>query len=249
MSRPKYMQAARLNADGTVSDVAHLVMTSFRCHDYDHDGLVITLHLISFVQQMKDQEFVTLAPFPPTPIVFDLKLVHAGYEEARFATKQDILLPSNLQGRGIGSYIMSELIDWGVSLKPYYRVVPLRLGSADAMTDEARERRNGFYKSLNFDFDFRCDPEERTGYCCAETLAQLNPRKNTDKIKVLDLCDVLRTCQADNAANIDRVKHLRESMDWNNAFWRRKVAFHRWVGKVLGVALVIVLAFVYLTYY
>lgn len=85
------------------------------------------------------------------------------------------LLPQRLWGFGIGSYLLSILINWAKQHYPSATVVPLRLGKGDASLDEARDHRNRFYESLGFTLDFR-DDERREGYARVNGLDDLKPR-------------------------------------------------------------------------
>lgn len=122
--------------------------------------------------------------FPSQPY-FDLKLDHRN-KTATFATRCDVIIPEELRGFGLGSYAFSRLIEWGKTQQPSYRVGKLRLANTDAQTDEARDRRNRFYRKHGFEFEFY-DPDFKTGFCFSDSVANLRPEINPDKVSVLDL--------------------------------------------------------------
>lgn len=227
MERPKYIKAARLNADGTVADVAHLMVLPCHTSETGYEHLVLSVYFLGLQSGAGDRLFAPPPSARTEPMVFDLRLVHAGYNEARFAGAADIVIPRELQGRGIGSYVMSALIEWGTIRRPYYCVMPLPLGINDARTNEDRDSRNGFYRRLNFDMDFRGDPEERRGCCCAETLAQLRPYWNPKKITVVDLVDEIRRYQVDNAQVAGQVRRMGETITSDQAMYRKEYTRHR----------------------
>lgn len=67
-----------------------------------------------------------------------------------------------LRGMGIGSLMMSLLIEIVQSKLPPLEVETIYLSGEDAKTDEERNRRNGFWKKLGYTFTY-FDPEERSG--------------------------------------------------------------------------------------
>ncbi|GLZ22148.1 hypothetical protein Bpla01_56770 [Burkholderia plantarii] len=67
---------------------------------------------------------------------------------------------AEFRGIGLGSYFMSFIIKWAKHL-PDVPVLPILLSAEDAKTDEAKERRNRFWRNLGFVLDL--DNEETFG--------------------------------------------------------------------------------------
>jgi len=59
-----------------------------------------------------------------------------------------------LRGIGIGSLLMLPLVRWAKMRRYDVPVVPINLKADDAVTPEARDRRNRFYEKLGFVFNY-----------------------------------------------------------------------------------------------
>jgi hypothetical protein len=126
--------------------------------------------------------FARPCPRPTSRLSFDLEISHST-QDARFATRRDVLLPDYLYSSGLGSYIFSKLIAWGQPIAPDFVFQRLSLSEVDARTDEAKQRRNGFYRAHGFQLDFSQDPAEENGRCLAAPLSTLKAREiNPEKI-------------------------------------------------------------------
>lgn len=66
--------------------------------------------------------------------------------------RRDILV-EELRGIGLGSFLMSVLIDWAHS-KANVPVATIQLSADDALTRMARSRRNHFWEKLGFHFSY-----------------------------------------------------------------------------------------------
>jgi hypothetical protein len=119
---------------------------------------------------------------PTARVSFDLEIRHPT-QDARFATRRDVLLPDYLYSCGLGSYVFNKLISWGQPIAPTFVFQRLFLSSVDANTDEAKQRRNGFYRAHGFQLDFSQDRTEQEGYCLSAPLSSLKVREiSTAKI-------------------------------------------------------------------
>ncbi|MFA6014205.1 MAG: hypothetical protein WC742_03990 [Gallionellaceae bacterium] len=114
------------------------------------------------------------------------------------------MIPEAMHSCGLGSYAFSKLIEWGKKLHPEYTVERLSLSPVDAKSDEARERRNGFYRKHGFEMDFSSDKNERSGSCSAESLSHLSEGINTSKVKIfVNFADTISLILVKNA-NLER---------------------------------------------
>jgi hypothetical protein len=133
--------------------------------------------------------FARPCPRPTSRVSFDLEISHST-QDARFATRRDVLLPDYLYSSGLGSYIFSKLISWGQPIAPAFVFKRLSLSEVDARTDEAKQRRNGFYRAHGFQLDFSQDPAEENGRCLPAPLSTLKAREiNPEKILSIQSID------------------------------------------------------------
>jgi len=149
---------------------------------------------------------------------------------------------------GIGSFLMSQAIEWAMARWPYYRVENGTLGISDANTDQERDRRNAFYAKLNFDLRFPEDEQEkRVGKFTAARVDQLTPRWNPAKLQALAVdqlyaahvaeCKRADRTQVSLTAHENTLEILRSQLQSNYARGRRHFLAHVVCLGVIGVLL------------
>lgn len=189
-----------------------ILLVIFAKHRY-HDGEEKEARVFPITELVRNENHDSLheSNLRKDLIYFNLKLINVkGSEKAKFATKTDIYLPEGLRGFGIGTYIMSNLIQWGANKKPDYPVERLRLSHFDAKIDEDRDLRNSFYEKLGFYLEFD-NEERREGIATTENLSQLTPRKNFNKIERISLADDV--CSK-SRENIELKRRLDGQKEW-----------------------------------
>jgi len=127
----------------------------------------------------------------------------------KFAARQDFMIwPIELRNRGLGTYILSELIRWSQSHFSEYEVMSLLLGPADARTEDAKNLRNAFYRKFGFELKFRDKDIEGRAY--AKRLADLKiPEINADKIRVIDIKEFVNSVIEENINLYNEVADLK----------------------------------------
>ena len=181
------------------------------------------------------KELFTQACAPLTsPLSFDLAILHST-QEAKFATRRDVLLPEYLHSCGLGSYIFNRLISWGQKIAPTFVFRPLSLAWVDAQTEQAKARRNGFYRAHNFKLNFDQDPAEENGRCDPAPLASLVTRPiNSAKILSVSSVDqVLHSVLVEKSSLVRQLAvETRKTQNFQTSLQisiarNRKLASHR----------------------
>ncbi|EKY2093855.1 hypothetical protein QNX23_004410 [Cronobacter sakazakii] len=67
-------------------------------------------------------------------------------------TNSDFMLPFELRGRGLGSWVMQQLVNWAKVLPPGTPVKPIRTAPVDEKDVENHARRDRFWHGLGFRF-------------------------------------------------------------------------------------------------
>ncbi|MCI0265853.1 UNVERIFIED_ASMBLY: hypothetical protein E7W40_00220 [Cronobacter sakazakii] len=67
-------------------------------------------------------------------------------------TNSDFMLPFELRGRGLGSWVMQQLVSWAKVLPPGTPVKPIRTAPVDEKDVENHARRDHFWHGLGFRF-------------------------------------------------------------------------------------------------
>ena len=96
----------------------------------------------------------------------------------------DAALPEDLQGAGIGSYIMSEMIRWAQGVSPELQVKSIRLSSSEIDSSGREERLGAFFRQLGFQF---VRQPGKGLYAVADTVGKLKAHVNAQKIERLNL--------------------------------------------------------------
>jgi GNAT superfamily N-acetyltransferase len=107
---------------------------------------------------------------------------------ARFGPIGGIKVEDDLQGLGLGGYLMAQTIQWSMQLYPHYRVATGSLGYAP--TETYLKRRTNFYKNAGFSFEPEgVAPEKATGFY-KERIDMLNGTWNT-KVEEIPASQIL----------------------------------------------------------
>ena len=213
MNALEYIEASKLNSDGNIEYVVHLLLTVHASNRERTSRMDIIVYPISITRSIGDRTLTTTNFNDRDVSQFDLVLSHHQDDRlARFATKVDVMLSSNLRGCGVGSYVFSKLIEWGKIIAPTYAVESLKLGFVDAETDEAKQTRNNFYSQLGFELVFKNDPTEKVGWARAASMSTLHTHVNKDKIRVLDPSDFITELQRKIEDNENLNEGLRKSV-------------------------------------
>jgi len=102
-------------------------------------------------------------------------------KKVHFGPKESIMVSP--QGLGIGTYLISRVIEWLKENYPSYNVCPISLSPVDAESPENRARRNAFYKNRGFEMAFT-DEHQKSGHCLVKTVRRLNSKEN----KLQEVC-------------------------------------------------------------
>lgn len=89
-----------------------------------------------------------------------------------FGPRGGISTSERLAGHGVSAYLFAQTILWAKARYPDYSVKGGLLHLADSASEEERLRRNSFYASQGFDFEW-FDPEQRTGRYYKKRVDQL----------------------------------------------------------------------------
>jgi hypothetical protein len=119
---------------------------------------------------------------------FALKIEHdpgKNAEVAEFLMHSDIRIPGYLRSCGLGSFVISRMIDWGKTIQPNALVKPIALTLPDPEDKTARVRRKNFFLKHGFACTFE-QATEQTGWATAKSLAQLKSSVNDAKIQKLE---------------------------------------------------------------
>lgn len=109
-----------------------------------------------------------------------------GNGKVTFGPKGQIgTLPSALQGKGIGRYCMSLLIQAAQERFKGFAVTDGMLSDVDARTSAKRENRDGFYRKLGFEIIPASGASASYGSFRAASIDSLTPGYNSSKIAVV----------------------------------------------------------------
>lgn len=89
-------------------------------------------------------------------------------------------IPSELQGRRIGTWVMDEIVSWAKQW-PDARVEPIRLQQPQA-THDNKLRRNRFYNQFGFQFDLETEEGSSPNSLVASQLKTVEKPENIEKM-------------------------------------------------------------------
>jgi hypothetical protein len=208
------ISAEVLRVRDNINDFEYDVLLTF--NETRSDSLSrLDIEAAPLVRYAKVGDRLLMMQCQPTPrLTFDLAIAHS-QQSAQFATQRDVLLPAYLHSCGLGNYIFSKLISWGQATAPAAVFQRLTLSHVDAETEVAKQRRNGFYRSLNFALDFSQDAEEKNGRCIPAALETLMPRPANSK-KILSLRPLAQALRSELIKNGELANTVAEKTATND---------------------------------
>ena len=118
----------------------------------------------------------------------------------KFGPTGHIIISSRYQGLGIGTYLISKVIEWCKNNYPECTVRRGTLSSVDASIGN-KERRNAFYRNRGFSLTFS-DQEEMEGKFFTGKVDQLNSDWNREKIQEIPIHDFIEHVGVNSAREI-----------------------------------------------
>lgn len=107
-------------------------------------------------------------------------------KEIKFAKYGSFQIPRELRGRGLGSYILSDLVQWVKQYHPTLSIQPLHVKGFDDKQSTDWQRRESLYKGVGFRLEIS-EGEGRSGVAIAEDSSVLYENRNPNKVESINL--------------------------------------------------------------
>ncbi len=150
------------------------------------------------------------------------------------------LMPVELRGGGLGSYIMSELIKWAKSSVPDYGVVPVKAFAPPDEGNEAMQRNKTFLAKMGFSLHNSGTGSQIGLFGVASKAGALKVHTNTQKLERVDLPGWLNDLTAVRAAmgnqmeeEIVNARFFKEGLQRQKDSDKGRLSF--WAGLFLGL--------------
>lgn len=127
-------------------------------------------------------------PLPTAGNTLEVRIDHK-HQRIRFSPLGSINLQP--EGRGLGGFMLGQLIDWCQRLCPEYSVTPISLTPGQAATQEERQIRESLLRRAGFTLEYS-NEKQTEGRALANRVKDLMSGWNTDKVQPLSVSDLLR---------------------------------------------------------
>ncbi|SDU00368.1 hypothetical protein [Halopseudomonas salegens] len=127
-------------------------------------------------------------PLPTDGNTLEVLIDHK-HQRVRFGPLGAVNL--NPAGRGLGGFMLGQLIDWCQRLCPEYSVTPITLNNDQASTEEERKIRENLLQRVGFTLNYT-DDKKSQGRAQANRVKDLLGSWNSDKVQPLSVSDLLR---------------------------------------------------------
>lgn len=111
--------------------------------------------------------------------------------------------------RGIGSFLLAQLIEWCQRRYGEYAVAPILLQNDDATSEEARQVRSKLLSRAGFDIS-KPDGESTISHARATRVDELISQWNTERIGVLHVADLLRQLREQETVNQQQAAQMAQ---------------------------------------
>lgn len=154
-------------------------------------------------------------------------------------------LPDELQGSGVGSYVLSEMIRWGQAIASDLQVVPILISTPENQGSGREAKLKAFFSQLGFVI---VNKPGKGIYAAAEAVGNLKTHVNFKKIEQVSLVSWGNEWLDKNLALANQLKDeiqnnniYRDQIDSLRAQQTRKQPF--WAGVLVGLVAGLVVGF------
>jgi hypothetical protein len=197
----------------------------------------IQIYLLDAVKKKPDGfQVVNFSASPRFDVVAD----HAERSVTFTLGEMGALLPVELRGGGLGSYIMSELVKWAKSSVPDYGVVPVKVFTPPDERGDTMQRNKTFLAKMGFTL-YSSEAGSQVGlFGVTSQVGSLKVHANTQKLERVDLPGWLNDLTAERAAmgnqmeeEIVNARVFKEELQRQKSSDKGRLSF--WAGLFLGL--------------
>lgn len=160
----------------------------------------------------------------------DLKLKQIKF--AKYGSFQ--IQDRDLRGRGLGSYVLSDLVQWVKQYHPNFSIERLFVKGFDDKQPGDWEQRESLYKGVGFQLKISDDGGKRSGVAIAENSSVLHENRNPNKVETINLMKFIEILEENcrlrgNKNDLERrLKNYQQGYDKLESklvFWRASTIF------------------------
>lgn len=204
----------------------------------------VQIHLLDVVKKKADGfQVVSFGSNPKFDIVAD----HVARSVSFTLGEMGALLPPELRGGGLGSYIMSEMIKWAKANVGDYTVTPFKAFAPPDEGNEAMQRNKAFLTKMGFTLQNSGTGNQIGLYGVAPSAGTLKGAANPQKLERVDCSAWLNDLAAVRASmgnqmeeEINNARFFKEELQRQKEVDKGKMSF--WAGLLLGLAVGVVTA-------
>ena len=197
----------------------------------------IQIYLLDTVKKKADGfQVVNFSASPKFDVVAD----HVERSVTFTLGEMGALMPVELRGGGLGSYVMSELVKWAKSSVPDYGVVPVKAFAPPDEGNEAMQRNKAFLAKLGFALKSSEAGSQVGLFGVTSKAGALKVHTNTQKLERVDLPGWLNDLTAVRATmgnqveeEIGNARFFKEELQRQKDSDKGKLSF--WAGLLLGL--------------
>lgn len=158
------------------------ISISFKTTIY-YDKAVANVYLMGKFERYNDGEIKYYPASNPTRSISTFNVVadHNNKTVTLGPTGALGMLPKDIQGKGVGTYCISRLINLLLPKCEYYSLTPGKLSVVDASNESSKQNRNNFYRRLGVTLSL--DENEQYGKFSCEYVGKINIKWNRAKVR------------------------------------------------------------------
>ncbi|TRX75944.1 hypothetical protein [Pseudomonas mangiferae] len=120
--------------------------------------------------------------------------VWVDHREKRVRFELEGSTPLDPANRGLGRFLLAQGIAWARQKWAHYRVEPGTLAAKDALTEDARLRRDHVLRAQGFELTYEGEAQTK-GHFGAGRVSELHPDWNKEKVQFVDLLEAAAMLQ------------------------------------------------------
>ncbi len=162
-------------------------------------------------------------------------------KQIKFGKHGSFRIPDELRGRGLGSYILSDLVQWVKQYHPTFSIQQLHIKGFEDKQPSDWQRRESLYEGVGFRLEIS-NSDGRSGVAIAEDSSVLHENRNPNKVESINLRKFMEILEENGNLRKDKSNLEQKLENSQQGYDNLKTKLVRWRAStifliVLGVGL------------
>lgn len=152
----------------------------------------------------------------------------------------------DLRGRGLGSYVLSDSVQWVKQYHPNFSIERLFVKGFDDKQPSDWEQRESLYKGVGFNLKISDDSGKRSGVAIVENSSVLHENRNLNKVETINLKKFIEILEENCSLRGNKNDLEQRLKDYQQGYNKLKSKLVFWrASTIFLIASIVALSFVF----